>query len=244
MLPCTDAIEDWKTCASDIFYEFKVQNRPGVIPPFSINGGNRAAGGQHNLFDENGFPHPLPPDGEEEYGEEDDDYDENQRPQDLDDPLCDGAPKDYPPPGPFSTRHSNGDSDSTTSSTYSGASSTGSKRAPKALNIGGSAGARKKQAATPRSAGAVAANVMVTALGKFRVLDDLKDADREKAAAAEREAARAHELKIAEMQLRALAPPPPKDLKLQLIELKELLDEDFITQEEYSLKRQSLLASF
>ena len=85
---------------------------------------------------------------------------------------------------------------------------------------------------------------MVTALGKFRVLDDLKDADREKAAAAEREAARAHELKIAEMQLRALAPPPPKDLKLQLIELKELLDEDFITQEEYSLKRQSLLASF
>ena len=46
------------------------------------------------------------------------------------------------------------------------------------------------------------------------------------------------------MQLLALAPPPPKDLKLQLIELKELLDEDFITQEEYSLKRQSLLASF
>ena len=56
--------------------------------------------------------------------------------------------------------------------------------------------------------------------------------------------ARAHELRIAEMQLLALAPPPPKDLKLQLIELKELLDEDFITQEEYSLKRQSLLASF
>ena len=26
LLACTDAIDDWKTCASDIFYDFKVQN--------------------------------------------------------------------------------------------------------------------------------------------------------------------------------------------------------------------------
>ena len=173
LLACADAIEDRKTCASDIFYEFKVQNRPGVIPPYSINCGNAFTGGQENLFDENGFPRPLPPaDGEEEDGEVDEDDSENARPQDqddpfYDDPLYDGVPRDYP-----STQHARAsDTASTASGTTSGASSTGSKRAPKALNIGGSSGARKKTA-TPRNAGAAAATVMVTALGKFRVLDD------------------------------------------------------------------------
>ena len=153
--------------------------------------------------------------------------------------MYDGVPRDYP-----STQHARAsDTASTASGTTSGASSTGSKRAPKALNIGGSSGARKKTA-TPRNAGAAAATVMVTALGKFRVLDELKEANREKSAAADREVARAHELRIAEMQLRALAPPPAKDLKKQLVELQDLLDDDFITHEEYLLKRKSLLASF
>ena len=81
LLACTEMMDQYKTCASDIFYEFKVQNRPSVLPPHGINGGNAATGGQVKHFDESNFRGALPgADGEETYGEVDDDYDENAPP--------------------------------------------------------------------------------------------------------------------------------------------------------------------
>ena len=37
-----------ETCSTHIFWANEVQNRPGVVPLHSMNGGNAAAGGQHN----------------------------------------------------------------------------------------------------------------------------------------------------------------------------------------------------
>ena len=89
LLACTEMMDQYKTCASDIFYEFKVQNRPSVLPPHGINGGNAATGGQVKHFDESNFRGALPgADGEETYGEVDDDYDENAPPRRSPSPRC------------------------------------------------------------------------------------------------------------------------------------------------------------
>ena len=45
-----EAIVRHKTCTTDIFWENKVQNRPATVPPFCINGGSAAQGGEANPF--------------------------------------------------------------------------------------------------------------------------------------------------------------------------------------------------
>ena len=80
----------------------------------------------------------------------------------------------------------------TASDTTSEASSSGSNRPPKALSIGGSSGARRRTAGTPRNA--QAANAMVTQLRNFMV----EEVERVKADAAAAAALHAHENKAAE----------------------------------------------
>ena len=67
LLACTEALDQMKTCTTDIFWEHNIQNRPAVLPPYSINGGNAARGGQVNLFiDQSNSRGALPcADGEE-----------------------------------------------------------------------------------------------------------------------------------------------------------------------------------
>ena len=43
-----------ETCSTHVFWAHEVQNRPGVVPLHAINGGNAAAGGQHNPLKKRG----------------------------------------------------------------------------------------------------------------------------------------------------------------------------------------------
>ena len=62
------------TEATDIFFKFSRQNRPGVVPTHVMNGGNAAHGGDRNSFLS---PEPKGKRGEDGSGDEDDDDDDD-----------------------------------------------------------------------------------------------------------------------------------------------------------------------
>ena len=198
-----DEITDNKTCASDIFYDFKVMNRPAVVPPYTINGGSADTGGVHNLFEEGEEPEENHlPTGVADEDDDDDDGDEdgeeegvagneeNEPPQPenwQDDPLQDGPPgqeREYP-----SSRSTGGT-----------AQKPKPTKSPKGLNLGGSG---KRKRAPPKNNAMIAANAMIEAMKEFRDADRQLEQKREQEAKAERAAAREHEMKMLQLIMRA-----------------------------------------
>ena len=166
LLACTEALDQLKNCTTDIFWEYNIQNRPAVLPPYSINGGNAARRGQVNLFiDESNSGGALPcADGEERCDELHDDYDENAPPQEQLSPLLDESDVNCDPHAPILAHDARG-SDAVPAASGEQAS----KRGPRALNLGGSV-ARKRPAGTPRTSSAAAGTALVSAeIRDFRV---------------------------------------------------------------------------
>lgn len=262
-----EALDQLKTCTTDIFWDHNIQNRPAVLPPYSINGGNAARGGQVNLFiDESNSRGALPcADGEEMCDELHDDYDENAPPQEQLSPLLNEPDENFDPHAPILAHDARG-KDAVPAAAGTGGH--GTKRGPRVLNLGGSS-ARKRPAGTPRTGSAAAGTAQVGAeIREFRVENaqlqkflavEMREHENKAAAeqrALDKEAAaelRAHELKVAaerrahELDLvKATAMAnAPKTVEQQLLELKGLLEKGLVDQEHHDkLKMKCLETAF
>ena len=190
---CTELITKFRTCTTDIFWELEVQNRPATVPPHQINGGSAAAGGEHNNCNDE-----WPSDGEGtaaadgEYADEDDEDEAENRPPQR------GAPHSRGHAAPDEQwRAFDDDTDEllrdekTTKST--------AKKAPKPLNIGGSA--KTKQRPPARGGSAHSAAMMIAHMEKARQADIAREEAKEEAARKQRAEDREHDMNMLRMVL-------------------------------------------
>ena len=170
-----------------------MQNRPATVPPHQINGGSAAAGGEHNNCNDE-----WPSDGEGtaaadgEYADEDDEDEAENRPPQR------GAPHSRGHAAPDEQwRAFDDDTDEllrdekTTKST--------AKKAPKPLNIGGSA--KTKQRPPARGGSAHSAAMMIAHMEKARQADIAREEAKEEAARKQRAEDREHEMNMLRMVL-------------------------------------------
>ena len=208
---CTDEITQYKTCTTDIFWHFQVQNRAATVPPHSINGGNAEVGGVENLLNasepevaqpgrpatdnddstatsgnETGADKSTTQSGQEEgAGEEVESCGED---EDEDDPSVDKPftdPNDYSNL-PFNQREKQREKEKETPK---------EPRAAKELNIGGS-GKKKYRSTGKKGAQEKTALMMINALKEMHQDDVKRDQAKEEMAKVERAEARAHEMEM------------------------------------------------
>ena len=208
---CTDNITQHKTCTTDIFWQFEVQNRPATVAPHSINGGNAEAGGVGNLLDgsaaevaqpglpaSNGGESTAPsgtetgteqsttrsgPEDEAEGEGDESDEDKNEDDPSVDKPFTD--PNDYSNM-PFNQREKEREKKKEKPQ---------EKSAQKELNLGGS-GTNKYRGSRAKGAQEKTALLMINALKDMHQADVKRDEAKEEIAKVERAEARAHELEM------------------------------------------------
>ena len=208
---CTDDITQYKTCTTDIFWHFEVQNRPATVAPYSIHGGNAEVGGVENLLNgsepevtQPGLPatnndEPTATSGNEtgadksttQSGQEEDAGEEGEscgEDEDEDDPSVDKPftdPNDYSNL-PFNQREKQREKEKQTPK---------EPRAAKELNIGGS-GKKKYRSTGKKGTQEKTALMMINALKDMHQADVKRDQAREEMAMVERAEARAHEMEM------------------------------------------------